>query len=267
MKEIINDKITSFCYIPNNQWKILSKLAMEEDWSFKETESPYEFPVLTNYIYFTYQKLYNLYKKEPKGNWLIIDDKQQICFNTGLLTKNYEIIYMILTKADKKKNANLNKPYISKGFYKESDSEICFYEELPKRAKFINNLEDLIFDTSLKLVPNFEHILEDPENKKRIPESLRDHPNLISILNGEILRVKKRVDCNYKIAVPQCYSNRSQFLLPLSLCGNPNKTDLVLVVSKISEKCYKGYTCLTMDMAYNNARQISKPETDWLFRG
>lgn len=260
MSKKINDKLQSFCFIPNSHWTYLVGLAMKENWKYKETESEYEYPVLVNYILYTFKKLYELYEADKNGNWLIIDDKS-ICFNTGLLTKNYEIIYMILEKQN-----NPNKPYISSGFYKESDNQVCIYENLPRRAKFFNKIEDLIFDTDLKIVANFEHILEDEENKKRIPEDIRNSPNIISILNGEIIRVKKRIDCNYKVAVPQYYDGKLQFLLPLSLSSNPEKTDLVLAVEKISNTSYKGYTCLTMDMAYNNARQIAKPETNWLSR-
>lgn len=29
-------------------------------------------------------------------------------------------------------------------------------------------------------------------------------------------------------------------------------------------KYYQGHTCLTLDMAYNNARLIARPNSDWL---
>ncbi|MBQ9791828.1 MAG: DUF3825 domain-containing protein [Clostridia bacterium] len=261
-KKSINEKLTDFCFIPQSQWKFLANLAMKEDWSYKNTESDYEYPILVNYIIYTFKKLYNDYLECKDDTWLLIDENDSICFNTGLLTKNYENIYMLLEKnIEDKKHL-----YISKGFFKESDNQICIYENLPKRAKFFNKVEDLIFNTELRIVANFEHILEDEENKKRIPKEIRELPTLINILNGEISRVRKRIECNYKVAIPQYYDNKLQFLLPLSLTNNPQQTDLVLAVEKISSNCYKGYTCLTLDMAYNNARQISKPETDWLAR-
>lgn len=54
-------------------------------------------------------------------------------------------------------------------------------------------------------------------------------------------------------------------LLPLCLL-NPNiPPDLALVVTKNSKgNYYQGHTCLTMEMAYNNARLIAKPESNWL---
>ena len=42
-----------------------------------------------------------------------------------------------------------------------------------------------------------------------------------------------------------------------------NKADVAIAVSK-KDNCYQGHTCLTLDMAYNNARLIAKPESNWL---
>ena len=39
--------------------------------------------------------------------------------------------------------------------------------------------------------------------------------------------------------------------------------DLALVVERHST-FYRAATCLTLDMAYNNARQIARPDRDWL---
>ena len=76
--------------------------------------------------------------------------------------------------------------------------------------------------------------------------------------------MKKKVAANYKMAVPQYYSGKIQLLLPLCLV-DPNKPDLALVVSKNSVgNYYQGHTCLTLEMAYNNARLNAKPESNWL---
>jgi Domain of unknown function (DUF3825) len=67
---------------------------------------------------------------------------------------------------------------------------------------------------------------------------------------------------NYKTAIPQYYDASIQLLLPLSLT-DPSKADLALVVERFSD-FYRASTCLTLDMAYNNARQLAKPDRDWL---
>lgn len=60
------------------------------------------------------------------------------------------------------------------------------------------------------------------------------------------------------------FNGQIQLLLPLCLV-DPDKTDLALVVTKNSSgSYYQGHTCLTLEMAYNNARLIAKPESNWL---
>ena len=83
-------------------------------------------------------------------------------------------------------------------------------------------------------------------------------------LVGSIDEVRKRVRTNYKIAVPQYYDGKIQLLLPLCLtAGSPNP-DLALVVHKLNDNTYTARTCLTLKMAYNNARLIVKPQSNWL---
>ena len=91
----------------------------------------------------------------------------------------------------------------------------------------------------------------------------RDSPILPMLFQGAALEYAKvRIMENYKAAVPQLFNGKIQFLIPISL-GDPKKVDLSLAVSKV-EGVYTGKTCLTLDMAYNNARLIAKPESDWL---
>lgn len=47
------------------------------------------------------------------------------------------------------------------------------------------------------------------------------------------------------------------------LIGDPHTADLALV-SEDHGAFYRASTCLTLDMAYNNARQLAKPDRDWL---
>jgi hypothetical protein len=41
------------------------------------------------------------------------------------------------------------------------------------------------------------------------------------------------------------------------------EADLALVVERF-DGFYRAATCLTLDMAYNNARQLARPDKDWL---
>lgn len=69
---------------------------------------------------------------------------------------------------------------------------------------------------------------------------------------------------NYKIAVPQYYDGKIQLLLPLCLTSGSPNPDLALVVHRLNDKTYTARTCLTLKMAYNNARLIVKPQSNWL---
>ena len=91
-----------------------------------------------------------------------------------------------------------------------------------------------------------------------------DRDNIRRQVKGAIDETKKRVKTNYKLAVPQYYNGRIQLLLPLRLTpGSPNP-DLALVVEKENDSTYSARTCVTLKMAYNNARLIVKPESEWL---
>ena len=70
--------------------------------------------------------------------------------------------------------------------------------------------------------------------------------------------VKSEAKRNYKLAIPQYYSGNVQLLLPIKLEDYNKDPDVALVIYKEGDR-YVGKTCLTLDMAYNNARLISKP--------
>ena len=108
----------------------------------------------------------------------------------------------------------------------------------------------------------YKHILDDEKNKNRLPQEFLNSNNKINIINGALDTMKKRVSANYKLAIPQYYEGKIQLLLPLCLMSD-NKPDVAIAVTK-KINCYQGHTCLTLDMAYNNARLIAKPEYNWL---
>ena len=85
---------------------------------------------------------------------------------------------------------------------------------------------------------------------------------LQTVLKGAIDNAKERFRRSYKTAIPQFYKSQIQLLLPLCL-SNPQRADQALVVERDST-FYRASTCLTLDMAYNNARQLAKQDRDWL---
>lgn len=81
-------------------------------------------------------------------------------------------------------------------------------------------------------------------------------------IESAVNAAKRRVKRNYKTAIPQYNRGRVQLLLPLCITSR-DKADLALVVSR-ENQVYRGETVLTLDMAYNNARLLARPDREWL---
>lgn len=222
----------------NNYTDQLSSIAMEESWS---NDTYPNNGILANYIVKTYNKL------QAERNVIYMQD--YALFNTGLFTKYYEPIYAYQSGYDISFLTGYE--LSSMGIY-----------DRPERANYFENPELLLFDWHYPIDIQYKHILDDDRNKSRLPESFLKSSNMVTILNGAIDTMKKRVSANYKLAIPQYYDNKIQLLLPLCLCDD-NVPDVAIAVTK-KDQCYQGHTCLTLDMAYNNARLIAKPDSSWL---
>jgi len=269
------DKIFELAYAPDwqNNLDQLEDLAIEEVWSYKDycNHANKKNPILHQYINHTISRLEEEHAKattDVERQRIIYKDDDVYCFNTGLYSREYQEIYGYMTK---NKNAGRQEWFFNK-FLKSTSPEISTIYPKPRRAKYFNDIHELIFDYELDLDPQFDHILSDDENKERIPEGIRSLPLIsqLAIFEGAINIARKKIAANYKVAVPQYFKGGIQFLIPLTvdIIENPGKVDLVLAVKKITSTTgafyYKGYTALTMDMAYNNARLLAKIDSDWL---
>ena len=81
-------------------------------------------------------------------------------------------------------------------------------------------------------------IIEDEKNKERLPKGFLEKENKMCILTGAVELMKRRVSANYKLAIPQCYEDKIQLLLPLCLDTDEGKPDLALAVTKL-DNCYQ----------------------------
>lgn len=241
----------------------LASLAMPENWNHRHphTKQNQKTPILENYIHHTFRRLLqeaSTYTEHEDSNSIIYLADDLCCFNTGLYTSNYNAIYGLFYPS-RVQFAN-PKPWFFFGFVDESNNRLNSIPKLPRRACYISSISDLLYDTSYELRLNADHILE--ENRGRFPESVRDLPYLQNIFEGAVNIAKKRVDANYRIAIPTCFRNTICMLLPLDLQAS-GSADLALAVQKM-EGFYAAKTCLTLDMAYNDARLIAKPDDEWL---
>lgn len=254
-------RLFSFAFFPRFDDSIhflATSLAAHEPWDFSDSKVT-KHAILKNFLEFTYRKLVQEHKIAYSA------DNEFACFNTGLVTPNLEDIFAFFEKYRNPRDIN-TPPFFFRAFLKESDNCILrnFADTIPSTADFFQNPELLIFNPRCKLIPDVDHIIQD--NKARFPSHLQqaDDRDLRRHLIGAIDEVKRKVRTNYKTAVPQYYNGRIQLLLPLCLTtGSPNP-DLALVTHKLNHDTYTARTCLTLKMAYNNARLIVKPESNWL---
>lgn len=236
----------------------LSQLAPEQ-WDFN---SPHfkrrnqRFPILTNYLNYTFLRVQEL------GLIAYSGDGNRGCFNTGLQTPQGKDIFVTFYR--NRDASRRNQPDWTWFTFAESYSnKLDSFRPLPEIATYVTDASDLVFDTSYEIDINFEHIVD--KNADRLPEVLRSNPALaIVAIRGAVERLKDRVLRNYKIAIPHWYEGRVQLLLPLNLTSD-DKADLALVADRDkSTRLYRIRTILSMDMAYIDARLITRPDREWL---
>jgi cold shock CspA family protein len=247
-----------FAFLPrwDERLEQLSKIAQEEDWNYQHTSSTHLRPILHSYLHYTFKRV------EQEGKVSFATDtattQKLACFNTGLVTRFYEPVYAVF-RENAQKDADAR--WVLSGFFTESQTPMTLFATHPERANYFEDPTELLYDRRLKLVKNVNHIIE--HRLMRFPQRYRDNPmNLPAVLGMAVDQAERRVIANYKTAIPQYNHGRIQLLLPLCL-EDPRRADLALVVGR-EGAVYKGYTVLTLDMAYNNARLLTRPDDEWL---
>ena len=260
-KKQFNSELFKFAFFPNYDSAITflaDTLADKEAWDFSDSATKNN-SILKNYLEFTFRKL------QQEKKIAFTTDNKYACFNTGLVTENLEDIFAFFEEYKSPKKG-LTTPFFFKAFLKKSDNNILrnFSHSIPDVANFFDKPELLIFNPKCDLIPDLDHIIGD--NLGRFPMHLQgaDDAELRRQLVGAIDEVKKKVRSNYKIAVPQYYDSKIQLLLPLCLTSGSPNPDLALVIHKLNDTTYTARTCLTLKIAYNNARLIVKPQSNWL---
>ena len=234
----------------------------QEEWNFKTEEfrnkyPSQNYPILTNYLNYTFLRVVE------QNKIIFSKEKDKCCFNTGLQTKRGKDIFATFFKNKKKKNRNQS-DWTFYAFIDSYSEKMQFYTPTPEIATYIEDANDLVFDTKIEIDTNLTHIVE--QNIARFPSVLQGNSKMAeNILLGSIQELKEKVKRNYKIAIPHWYEGKIQLLLPLVLTNEENLAELAFVIDKDKQRnIYRGKTILTMDMAYIDARLITKPDDDWL---
>lgn len=235
----------------------LATIAMPEDWD-NRVERTGSRPVLQSYLRYTLRQLNNERKVEAPER-----PGDRAAFDTGLFTPHYERIFGIAVR-------RANRWEID-SFVRERDRGLGFLGAArPSRASYFTDPTDLVYDHRRTLRESYEHIVD--ENVARFPTNLQQDTALRRMaLKGAIDEAIKRVQMDYRTAVPVVYFPGArgrgiiQLLLPL-VFDDSQIARLALVVGREGDDEYLARTVLTIDMAYNNARLLTRPGSDWLDR-
>ena len=256
----------------------LKQMAEPEEWGNNDR-------MLVGYFVHTFHGLREAQRKEPGGRYIVEYD-DWIYFNTGLISPNTEPIYAAfeLNRAPGTRGTAANPQYYlgaNPGNFLRDVHMKEYCNPLPDRCRYFNDYTQLIMDGTKEVTVNWTHIIA--ENWDRIYNALYSEANAAdensklqkqfdaqTRLDGALNAALKRVHANYRTAVPHCFNGELQLLLPLCVL-QPNKADLVLTIKRVDLKppilgqfSYTAKTVLTLDMAYENARLVARPEKDWL---
>lgn len=299
-KTIAGKAFYEWAYLGNTEEVLerLADIALDEKWSFDEDDESDSYSILSNYL------IYTFYKLKTEGKVLEDRDKGIAAFNTGLVDKTYEPIYACFSPSSINEPWRFE-AFCKAGSRQWGKKLVSSFNPLPKRASYFQRKEDLLFDSERSLERDVDHILLDnirrlprefleeelrssgralellekayseidtgeraaafSELRNIIEEDYKIRRRLIHRLDDAIELAQKRVEWNFKTAVPAYYPTKDtmSLLLPLDLTEDESP-DVALVVELTDSGAYIGQTILTMRMAYNNARLICRPDSDWL---
>lgn len=293
-------QLENFAYLGswNSFLSELADKAVAENWDF-EGSGRSDHHILIQYIKYTF------YRLTRENKVCISGDKKFACFNTGLVDKHYDDIYACFAPNE----PGCETEWKFTGFCTAANRTlgkqiVNYFSPLPQPAVYFEHGEQLFFDLSKQLLPDFDHIIID--NISRLPlefleEQFTDCPDareaaakirsadgyekrglyaqLREIVSGNdrlFMRIqnrirdsielaKKRVSRNYKTAIPSYFPKRNTMSLMLPLClTDEEKPDVALVVEQTQSGNYQGQTILTLDQAYIDARLLCRLNSEWL---
>ena len=215
----------TYCGNYNRQIQNLARIVPEK-WSFGGNDDN---GILKGYLEHTFQRVY----EEEK----LLETEEYAIFNTGLFNMYYQPVYAYFIP-------NLvpdRQRWFLDGFYTEYHLLKSGIVNLPKRAAYVT------------------------ENCQRLPETIRGSVMKVQLFDGALRQTKRMLEADYRTAIPQYYNHGIQFLIPVCL-QNPDRADLALACVKTEDGSkYLGRTCLTLKMAYHNARLLAKIHSSWLY--
>ena len=198
--------------------------------------------------------IYNQAAEQWQADTAIYMDGNLACFHTGLLTRTYRAIYVCF-ELNRRQDSRM--PWYFRAFAEEGVPVLKYVFPLPERIAALVDSGHIRFDPKWPIRINARHILEDAENLLRIPEAIREAANLSLLLETAVELGRRQASVEPGIIAMQLFYGRVQFLLPIAL-QDTGKPDLAMPLTAMNGY-YRGETCLTLQMAYSNARVLGQP--------
>ena len=286
--EVLNQKVSE-----------LAAIALPENWYFgPQPPEDFAHPILKSYLRYTFIRL------QHERKVIASESNQYRAFNTGLLDTLLRPIYALLTRpASNLPDRQWNLAFCIAGEGFAGKKLVSQFADLPIAANYLANADQAFYHLAAGTPQvDWQHVVKD--NMARLPLAFLEryapvgftprsteglttpeffdykrsfiaaleadpagYRSLVSKLEEALDRTLKRIQINYKTAVPTYYPkiNSIDLLLPMCL-ADENTADLALVVRREPSSKYIGHTILTMRQAYNNARLICKLDEHWLTR-
>lgn len=264
---MINPDLFQFAYVPGwfEHLDMLADMALSEPWRYRNDfpgRKNTRTPILDKYINYVFKNQAYEHRNATsptEADALFLIRNEYAVFNTGLLSRYLKPIYAYFEK--NKREGYIHEWYF-KGFVDDASTQLKYIHPLP--AKPFSNLQYgvISFIANWPLRVNVNHILNDPENLERIPQQFRTLGNLSLLLETSVELMRRLSGIMPSLIVAQVYQGRIQYLMPLCL-SDPNRPDLAMTVTPL-EGYYLCSTCLTLEMAYSNARLLAQPTAPWL---
>lgn len=272
----------------------LADMAERERWTYLSVPDSSPLPILDSFVRYTFLRL------QEQGK--VAEGDRLACFNTGLLTASQEEIFGVFRVSDRFNSevpiSNLNKKWFLQSWARAGDALLTEFVGLPGLASYWTDPAELIFDPSLEVQLNLDHIVRGNLNRfpselggqldeSGIPLDLVETPDIESeagleattepeddpgaqkvplatrnALEGAMKHSIRLAQRSYRIAVPQFHNSRVQLLLPLYL-RSAHRPDLALTLERHGA-WYRAATVLYPDWAYRHARLLARPNSEWL---
>jgi hypothetical protein len=245
-------------------------MAIPEKWTYKNHRSKIPHPILKSYLENTFVKVMH----DRAERLLVSDSRGHVIFNSGLLDKFFHPIFIILRRKEEDGAEKFYNPCVARSMQdyhgiKVDGHNIRKPSQLPAAVEYFSDISEVVFNPQFTIdraFYRFEHIVTD--RKDRFPEEYQQQSTeqRARALDAAIDYAVALAERNYKLVVPQYRPDDDllQLLMPIYLKGSYcDQPDMALVLD-LCDELYIPQTILTLDMAYQNARLIAKPDSFWL---